>query len=142
MHFPKVSIFLVVVAIFALVGCVSTTTSQYGVSGSPAHRALVARLVEQFAKREGFDRASLSNNLPYQRPDLDSACYSDRFDANITLGRVDYVETIKTWLLETRRFRIHPTDRFSRLDTALKRDFRENFGTEAKFTAETRTSLW
>jgi len=142
MHFPKVYIFLVVVATFALVGCVSTTTSRYGVLGSPARRASVARLVERFAKREGFDRAPFPDNIPYNGPHLDSTRYRHRFDANIILQTVDYIETVQTCLFETRRFRIDPTDRFSRFDTALKRDFRDNFGTAAKFTAETRTSLW
>jgi len=142
MHFPKVHFFFVAVAIFALVGCVSTITNKLGVSASPARRAAVARLVKRFAKREGFDRAPFPDNIPYNGPHLDSARYRHRFDANIILQTVDYIETVQTCLFETRRFRVDPTDRFSRLDTALKRDFRENFGTAATFTAETRTSLW
>jgi hypothetical protein len=142
MHFQVIHTYLAAAGLCVLTGCTSTRTAHYTVPGSPVRRASVAQFVQQFAAREGFDRTSLGLPRFIGGYHAIYARYRDRSDAAITLGAFDLVSTVEARLIEERRIRIGPTDRFSRLDAAIQRDFRRTFGAAAQFTTETSTTLW
>ena len=137
-----VKVMLALCLLSSVFGCASQTTAHYTIPNPPANLTRITRSLDGLSMHNGFRRIPVRPPLKLGGFWPPQIWYEDAAYPAIRVNAYDLKDRVETTLFESRHFRYSPTRRFRDLDASLQAQFRNEFGTQARFKQETETLTW